>query len=66
MSKLTKRLYAALIMLSDDNNIVDSTLTEIAEKAGYKTVGGMHTMAINWLIDNDYIDKCNGKYEIFL
>lgn len=57
MMKTARRLYGALILLSDDDNLVEANIGEIAKVAGYKATGGMHTFALMWLDEHNKITK---------
>jgi hypothetical protein len=53
---IERKLLGALLQLSDEDGIVKGkTLRTIAERMGYKTVGGAITLSLKSLEFNNYI-----------
>lgn len=67
MGLVEKKVFGALLVLSDSNHIVRASKEKIARAMGYKRSGGAITFALKNLELTNHIVKIEeGKYKVFL
>lgn len=67
LSTIEKKVFGALVMLSDKKGIAKASTTQIAKVMGYKASGGALTFALKILELNNHIQKQeDGSYKVFI
>ena len=67
MGVVDKKVLGALLLLADDNMVVKTTMTKIANVMGYKATGGTVTYSLKLLEINNYISKLyKGTYKVLI
>lgn len=60
MRRTARRIYGTMVANCDDEMLIDANLSRIASLAGYNSVGGAHTSALEWLEEHNKITKLKG------
>lgn len=64
---IEKKVFGALVILSNQKSIVKASTTQIAKTMGYKRSGGAITFALKSLEFNNLIQRMDdGSYKVFL
>ena len=67
LSTIEKKVFGALVILSNGKGIAKASSTQIAKVMGYKRSGGAITFALKILELNNHIEKQeDGSYKVFL
>lgn len=64
---IEKKVYGALLMLSNGENVVTASNQQIARKMGYKRSGGAISFALKSLEHHNHIEKRpDGSIKVFV
>lgn len=64
---IEKKVFGALVILSNQKNIAKASTNQIARTMGYKKGGGAITFALKSLEFNNHIEQiAQGTYKVFL
>ena len=64
---IEKKVFGALVILSNQKNIAKASTNQIAKAMGYKRGGGAITFALKSLEMNNHIQRMDdGSFKVFL